>query len=829
MAFRSLIKQFSSHAMGLNESSELSIRLFQLICLTISALAILVVLPVNVFQNLPMLVNVGDVLLGAFAFFCYWNSIRGRHYKMLLLVFAVVLLEPIWFLNGGANGSITLYFMVPIIYPIVMFRGVKRWVFPAGLILNICALLVIEHFFPWLSIPFRSQTDRTLDLITGALCSCLCLAVIIWVVITNYERSREHTEKYARDLQELHRKLTATFDAIPDLLFVLDSEGRICEYHCTTESMYVPPEVFIGKNVRQVLPSEAADVIINSIECAAREGRHHGAIYSLPMPNGRNWYELSIAVKNGVSLQDRLFVAIVRNITNRKQAEEALAAAHRQIQSIIDKTPALVYAFDLEARLVMANAAIAELVNSTPEQMIGKKRHAFMPSEDADWHEANDRQVIQAGRALEFEEPSQLNDRVTKWLTTKFPLRDAQGRIYAVAGISVDITERKRAELELQNLHQELAFFSRNSTISELAASIAHEINQPLAAILSNSQVGLRIMQTETPDLNEIREILSDIAADDRRAVDVIQSVRSLLKEGTNERQPISINDMIADIIPIIRSAAVTKNISINLDLNSPIPLILGNRIQLQQVILNLASNAIEAMEFSAPPRSLKLKTCQSQEGIKLDVSDTGPGIPADRLASIFEPFFTTKANGLGMGLSLSRSIVTTQGGRLWAENNPEGGAIFHVTLPATSLAVPVDQETKNAEAQRSARYSSRGQKVRILMVDDQAIVRRAIANLLRTEPDIEVVGEAASGKEAVDMTARLLPDIVLMDYEMADVSGVEATETIHKEFPDIKIIGLSSFAQFREAMLRAGATSYLSKNLLAEDLIGVIRNLSSS
>ena len=134
------------------------------------------------------------------------------------------------------------------------------------------------------------------------------------------------------------------------------------------------------------------------------------------------------------------------DITERKQAEEAVAAAHRQVQSIIDNTTAIIYAFDLEERFLLANTALAELLNSTPEQMIGKRRHEFMPKEDADWHEANDRQVIEAGKALEFEEYSQLKGRSITWLTTKFPLRDAQGRIYAVAGISADVSERKKAE-----------------------------------------------------------------------------------------------------------------------------------------------------------------------------------------------------------------------------------------------------------------------------------------------------------------------------------------------------------------------------------------------
>lgn len=201
-------------------------------------------------------------------------------------------------------------------------------------------------------------------------------------------------------------------------------------------------EDVIGRTHNEVLPNDDP-----------RWVREYGAVALTGKPTQFENYSPALGRHYEVfaySPAPHQFAVVFLDITERKQAEEALAAAHRQTQSIIDNTPAIIYALDLEERFVMANTTLAELLNSTPEEMIGKRRHEFMPKEDADWHEANDRQVIEAGRALEFEEYSQLKGRSITWLTTKFPLRDVQGRIYAVAGISTDVSERKRAEEALR-------------------------------------------------------------------------------------------------------------------------------------------------------------------------------------------------------------------------------------------------------------------------------------------------------------------------------------------------------------------------------------------
>ena len=190
-------------------------------------------------------------------------------------------------------------------------------------------------------------------------------------------------------------------------------------------------------------------------------------------------------------------------------------------------------------------------------------------------------------------------------------------------------------------------------------------------------------MENGVLDPKEMREILNDIIADDQRAADVIRNLRSMLKKGTSEHQPLLLNDLVRDVASIVKSDALMRRVTVSFDLGSPPPSVKGERVQLQQVILNLIVNAFEAMDISEQPRILRILTREADGEAVLKVVDSGPGIPADKLDLIFEPFFTTKKEGLGIGLALSRTIITAHNGRLWAENNPERGATFHMVLPA--------------------------------------------------------------------------------------------------------------------------------------------------
>ncbi len=264
----------------------------------------------------------------------------------------------------------------------------------------------------------------------------------------------------------------------------------------------------------------------------------------------------------------------------------------------------------------------------------------------------------------------------------KVVARDAQGAPLRMAGVIADITVQKKTEAVLL---EQLAHASRVSTMGTLASSIAHEINQPLGAILCSVDAGELILDHASPALDELREILSDVRKENRRAADVIQSMRTLLLKNEIERQPLKINFLAEEVLRFVKEDAFSRRIKITTELARQLPVVQGNRVQLQQAILNFIVNAMEAMAQQPPEqRQLTVGTSLAADGgVEVSVSDSGPGIEPGNLSRLFQPFFSTKQSGLGIGLWVTEKIVTAHNGRIWAENRPTGGAVFHFILPA--------------------------------------------------------------------------------------------------------------------------------------------------
>ncbi|PYU49543.1 MAG: PAS domain-containing sensor histidine kinase [Acidobacteria bacterium] len=312
-----------------------------------------------------------------------------------------------------------------------------------------------------------------------------------------------------------------------------------------------------------------------------------------------------------------------------------------------------------------------------------KRLSRIHPEDRAKWQEATDRAI---GEKSDYEVQFRilLRDGTVKHIHTfGHPVLDASGDLVQFVGSSMDISADKEAEEALRQAQADLARVNRVTTMGELTASLAHEVNQPIAAAVTNANTCLRWLTRERPDLEEAREAASRIVKDATRAASIISRVRLLFKKGTPQRELLDVNEAIREMIVLLRSEATRYNITLRMELAADLPRIMGDRVQLQQVLMNLIVNGIDAMKEVDAARRLAVKSHRTEEEeVLVSVSDTGVGLPPQQADQLFNAFFTTKPNGTGMGLRISRSIVESHGGRLWAEDNSPRGASFHFALP---------------------------------------------------------------------------------------------------------------------------------------------------
>ncbi len=292
-------------------------------------------------------------------------------------------------------------------------------------------------------------------------------------------------------------------------------------------------------------------------------------------------------------------------------------------------------------------------------------------------------QALETLSSIEAEYRIILPDGSVRWIATRGrPSPAVKDVLPRMLGVSMDITREKAAGVEAQLQREELAHLSRVATVSALSGSLAHELGQPLTSILVHAEVGQRFMSRDAPDLDEIRAIFADIVGAGERAREIIERLRTMLRRGEVAVQPVNVSDSLEELLRLTRSNLIARGVSVSNLTADGLPPAMTDRVQLQQVLLNLIVNACDAMESNPPEdRKLTLTTSLAQNEIRIGVLDCGVGLPND-VETLFQPFHTTKEGGLGMGLSICRSLVTSLGGRLWAERGVERGAAFYVALP---------------------------------------------------------------------------------------------------------------------------------------------------
>jgi PAS domain S-box-containing protein len=385
------------------------------------------------------------------------------------------------------------------------------------------------------------------------------------------------------------------------------------------------------------------------------------------------------------------YVGTVMDVTERRRSEEKLRQSEAYLAEAQKLTHTGSWVWEVaERRALHLSEEWYRVYGFDPKEGMSawNKRLERIHPDDCDGRQQAIDRAINEKSDYEVEYRILLPGGAVRYIrSVGHPVLNASGDLVQFVGSSTDITERKQAEEALHQAQKEVARHNRITTMGELTASLAHEVKQPIAAAVTDANTCVRWLSRDDPDVEEAREAASRVVKDATRAAEIITRVRQLFKKGTPEQALIDVNEIIREMIVLLGSDATRYDVSIQTELAKDLPQVMGDRVQMQQVLMNLMTNSIDAMKDLDGTRELMISS-QAEDGqLMISVSDTGIGLPPKRADQIFDAFFTTKPQGTGMGLRISRSIVESHGGRLWAADNSPRGASFHLTLPIKAEA----------------------------------------------------------------------------------------------------------------------------------------------
>jgi PAS domain S-box-containing protein len=396
-----------------------------------------------------------------------------------------------------------------------------------------------------------------------------------------------------------------------------------------------------------------------------------------------------VTVLGLVAIQSFLLIAVVIQASRRRRAEQAVKESEARMTLAAESANLGLWYWDRSTREFWATSIFEKIMGYAPADNASFKQFlARVHPDDRPMTRDAFERTLESGEPLQVECRLISSDGAVRWILAAGRLAlGLMGREARLVGIVADITQRKQAEAETADQRAQFAHLTRVAMLGELSGALAHELSQPLTAILSNAQAAERMLANEVPDMAEVRSTIADIVADDRRAGEVIRQLRSLFKKEEIRYEPSDLNAVVAETQKIVHSELIARHVRLVTRLSPGLAPVMGHRVQLQQVFLNLLINACDALLHNKPEdRTLTISTGLDRNGgVRISFADNGPGIAAEMLDRLFEPFVTSKRRGLGLGLSVCQSIIRAHRGRLWASNNEDRGATFWIALPATS------------------------------------------------------------------------------------------------------------------------------------------------
>lgn len=482
-------------------------------------------------------------------------------------------------------------------------------------------------------------------------------------------------------------RLQAVIDTAVDGIMIIDARGTVRLYNpaCARLFGYAADEV-VGQNVKMLMPEPYRAEHDGYLDAYKRTGRKKIIGIGREVTGRRkdgSVFPMHLSVGECRDDGEHLFVGIVHDISARVNVETDLRRSEGHLRSIIEAAPDAVIVIDERGTIETFSPTAERLFGYTAAEIIGSNVNRLMPSPHREQHDGylerymrtGERRIIGIGRVVVGLRKD----------GSVFPMELAVGELNAAGrrrftGFVRDLTERQTREKRLQELQDELVHVARLSEMGQMASALAHELNQPLAAISNYLQAGARLIDSPA-NLGRVREILRKASEQANRAGDIIRRLRQFIEKGESERSAENLAKTVEEAAALAFVGAKEVSIKTTFDLSSSLPPVWVDKIQIQQVIVNLVRNSIEAMT-TVKKRELLVRTAHDGDGAVVVVSDTGPGLPEEVAAQLFQPFVTTKQKGMGLGLSISKSIIEAHGGHMWAEQKPEGGVAFFFTVP---------------------------------------------------------------------------------------------------------------------------------------------------
>jgi PAS domain S-box-containing protein len=506
--------------------------------------------------------------------------------------------------------------------------------------------------------------------------------------------AREEAEKALRRLATgAEQQARSMVDTALDAVVLMNAEGVITEWNRQAEEIFGwKKDEAVGKRLsRTIIPEEYRTAHEQGLRHFLETGEAAVLNQRLEMTalrrNGQMFpVELTVTALNVSEYWS--FHAFLRDITDRKRAEEALRASEQNLALIINSIPILAWSTRPDGAVDFFNRHFQNYTGLTLEEAQGWGWTVAVHPQDLPSLTTYWRSIILTGTPGEYEARFQRFDGVYRWFLIRAqPLRDESGEIVKWYGTNTDIEDRKQADEALRTTQARLTRAMQVATGGELSASIAHEINQPLAAVVASSHACLRFLSAQPPDLDSAREAAESIIRDGKDAGECVRRIRALFQRATVEKSMVNVNDVIGEVLRLLGGEIVKRSVMVETDLWENAPLVSGDRVQLQQLILNLLLNGMDAMDSvrDRPKRLWILSKPVGHVQVQIELRDNGVGLSDPD--KVFEAFFTTKENGMGMGLAICRSIVEAHHGKLWVAPQEGPGATFCFTLPVTATA----------------------------------------------------------------------------------------------------------------------------------------------